>query len=95
MARMLAMIVLSSDLSVVGGTLQKIVDLVAEDMPALLKQLDGRTIPFPSGPTVLHTARAMREFPMRLRLELQRTLNDSKIASLLMAIGTIGMTAEL
>ncbi len=37
----------------------------------------------------------MREFPMRLRLELQRTLNDPNIASLLMAIGTIGMTAEL
>jgi hypothetical protein len=50
------MVVLSPDLSVVGGTLQKIVDLVAEDMPALLKQLDGRTIPFPSGSTVLHSA---------------------------------------
>jgi membrane-bound serine protease (ClpP class) len=36
----------------------KIVDLVAENMPALLKQLDGRTIPLPSGPTVLHTADA-------------------------------------
>jgi membrane-bound serine protease (ClpP class) len=74
----------------------KIVDLVAEDMPALLKQLDGRTIPFPSGPTVLHTAdAAVREFPMGFRLEFLKTLSDPNIAYLLMTIGTIGIIAEL
>jgi membrane-bound serine protease (ClpP class) len=74
----------------------KIVDLVAENMPALLKQLDGRTIPLPSGPTVLHTADAnVREFPMGLRLELLKTLSDPNIAYLLMTIGTIGIMAEL
>jgi membrane-bound serine protease (ClpP class) len=74
----------------------KIVDLVAEDMPALLKQLDGRTIPLPSGPTVLHTTdAAVREFPMGLRLEFLKTLSDPNIAYLLMTIGTIGIIAEL
>ena len=74
----------------------KIVDLVVEDMPALLKQLDGRTIPLQSGPTVLHTAdAAVREFPMGLRLELLKTLSDPNIAYLLMTIGTIGIMAEL
>jgi membrane-bound ClpP family serine protease len=34
----------------------KIVDLVVEDMPSLLKQLDGRTVPHQSDQTVLHTA---------------------------------------
>ena len=74
----------------------KIVDLVVEDLPALLKQLDGRTIPLQSGPTVLHTAgAAVREFPMGLRLELLKTLSDPNIAYLLMTIGTVGIMAEL
>src|SRR5207253_6724808 len=74
----------------------KIIDLVAEDMPVLLKQLDGRTIPLQSGPTVLHTAdTAVGEFPMGLRLELLKTLSDPNIAYLLLTIGTIGIMAEL
>src|SRR4029077_4035655 len=74
----------------------KIIDLVAEDMPALLKQLDGRTIPLQSSPTVLHTAdTAVREFPMGLRLELLKTLSDPNIAYLLMTLGTVGIIAEL
>jgi membrane-bound serine protease (ClpP class) len=74
----------------------KIIDLVAENMPALLKQLDGRTIPLTSGQTVLHTADAdVREFPMGLRLELLKALSDPNIAYLLMTIGTIGIMAEL
>lgn len=74
----------------------KIIDLVAEDLPALLKQLDGRTIPLRAGPTVLHTGSAhVRDFPMGLRLELLKTLSDPNIAYLLMTIGTIGLIAEL
>ena len=74
----------------------KIIDLVAEDVPALLKQLDGRTISLQTGPTVLHTAdTAVREFPMGLRLEFLKTLSDPNIAYLLMTIGTIGIIAEL
>jgi membrane-bound serine protease (ClpP class) len=74
----------------------KIIDLVAEDLPALLKQLDGRTIPLHAGPTVLHTGSAhVRDFPMGLRLELLKTLSDPNIAYLLMTIGTIGLIAEL
>lgn len=74
----------------------KVVDLIAEDIPALLKQLDGRTITLPAGPAVLHTEDAtVREFPMGLRLELLKTLSDPNIAYLLMTIGTIGIIAEL
>ena len=73
-----------------------IIDLVAEDLPTLLKQLDGRTLPLQSGPPVLHTAGvAVREFPMGLRLELLKALSDPNIAYLLMTIGTIGIIAEL
>lgn len=74
----------------------KVVDLIAENIPALLRQLDGRTIALQTGPTVLHTANvAVRDFPMGLRLEFLKTLSDPNIAYLLMTIGTIGIIAEL
>jgi membrane-bound serine protease (ClpP class) len=74
----------------------KIVDLVVEDVPALLKQLDGRTIALQSGQTVLHMAgTTVREFPMGFRLEFLKALSDPNIAYLLMTIGTIGIIAEL
>lgn len=74
----------------------KIVDLVAEDVSLLLKQLDGRNIQLQAGQTVLHTAgTTLREFPMGLRLEFLRAISDPNIAYLLMTIGTIGIIAEL
>ncbi|MDN5941967.1 MAG: nodulation protein NfeD [Nitrospira sp.] len=74
----------------------KVIDLVANELPGLLKQLDGRAIPLQSGQTVLRTTDAtVREFPMGLRLELLKTLSDPNIAYLLMTIGTIGIMAEL
>jgi len=73
-----------------------VVDLVADSVPALLKQLDGRSITLPSGSIVLHTTgMVVRAFPMSLRLELLKTLSDPNIAYLLMTIGTIGIIAEL
>jgi len=74
----------------------KIIDMVADDVPALLKQLDGRTVGLQSGQTVLHTAgTTLREFPMGPRLEFLKILSDPNIAYLLMTIGTIGIIAEL
>lgn len=74
----------------------KIVDLVAEDIPALVKQLHGRKVVLSSGPLILATEGArIREFPMGLRLELLKALSDPNIAYLLMTIGTIGILAEL
>lgn len=73
-----------------------IIDLVAEDIPALMKQLHGRKVVVSSGPAILDTEGAsLREFPMGLRLELLKTLSDPNIAYLLMTIGTIGILAEL
>jgi membrane-bound serine protease (ClpP class) len=74
----------------------KIIDFVAEDLPTLLKQLEGRTVSLKTGSTVLRTAGAtVDEFPMGLRLELLKALSDPNIAYLLMTIGTIGIMAEL
>jgi len=74
----------------------KIVDFVAEDLSALLKLLNGKTITLSNGSITLRTeATTLREFPMGLRLELLKALSDPNIAYLLMTIGTIGILAEL
>ncbi|MCP9438636.1 MAG: nodulation protein NfeD [Nitrospira sp.] len=74
----------------------KIIDLIAEDVPALMKHLHGRKVTVSSGPVTLMTEGAsLREFPMGLRLELLKALSDPNIAYLLMTIGTIGILAEL
>jgi membrane-bound serine protease (ClpP class) len=74
----------------------KVIDLIADDLPSLLKQLDGRTVQLQAGRTVLHTGGAeTREFPMGLRLEFLKALSDPNIAYLLMTIGTVGLMAEL
>ena len=74
----------------------KIIDIVAEDIPALLKQLQGKTISLPSGTTTFASEPIiLREFPMGTRLELLKALSDPNIAYLLMSIGTIGIMAEL
>ncbi|MDF0643908.1 MAG: nodulation protein NfeD [Nitrospira sp.] len=74
----------------------KVIDLIADDLPSLLKQLDGRAIQLQTGRTVVRTAGVeMREFPMGLRLEFLKALSDPNIAYLLMTIGTVGLMAEL
>lgn len=74
----------------------KVIDLVADDLPTLLKQLHGRKVVLASGSITLVTEGvSTREFPMGLRLELLKALSDPNIAYLLMTIGTIGILAEL
>lgn len=75
----------------------KIIDLVAEDLRDLLKQLDRRPVTLASGPTGFPPTDGVtvREYPMSLRLELLKALSDPNIAYLLMTIGTIGLLAEL
>ncbi len=74
----------------------KIIDIVADNMPALLKQLNGRKVSLPNGSITLSTdAATLHEFPMGTRLELLKILSDPNIAYLLMSIGTIGIMAEL
>jgi membrane-bound serine protease (ClpP class) len=74
----------------------KIIDLVAEDVPALLARLDGRTVSLAGGSVTLHTQGIeARDFPMGWRMEALKALSDPNIAMLLMTIGTIGILAEL
>jgi membrane-bound serine protease (ClpP class) len=74
----------------------KIIDLVAEDLPALLKALDGRAVTVGNRKVTLHTAQASTDsFSMSLRLHILKTLSDPNIAYILMTLGTVGLLAEL
>lgn len=74
----------------------KIIDVIAEDIPTLLKRLHGRKITLPHGSITFSGENStLHEFPMGTRLELLKILSDPNIAYLLMSIGTIGIMAEL
>lgn len=74
----------------------KIIDVIAKDIPTLLKHLQGRKIAVSNGSITFSTETStLREFPMGTRLELLKILSDPNIAYLLMSIGTIGIMAEL
>lgn len=74
----------------------KIIDLIAEDLPALLKKLDGRKVQMGQASVTLQTKNVeVLEFPIGWRLELLKALSDPNIAYLLMTLGTIGLLAEL
>lgn len=74
----------------------KIIDLVAEDLPTLLKAIDGRSVTVGNRKVTLHTAAASTDlFTMSLRLHILKTLSDPNIAYILMTLGTVGLLAEL
>jgi membrane-bound serine protease (ClpP class) len=74
----------------------KIIDLIADDLPALLKKLDGRKVQMGQASAMLQTKNVeVLEFEIGWRLELLKALSDPNIAYLLMTLGTIGLLAEL
>ncbi len=74
----------------------KLIDLVAPDVPALLKAIDGRTTRRYNGTTaVLHVAGAtVRDYNMTLKERLLGTLMDPNIAFLLLSLGGLALFAE-
>jgi membrane-bound serine protease (ClpP class) len=74
----------------------KIIDLVADDLTALLDKLDGRKVTVGTTTTVLQTKGAVvQDFPIGWRLEMLKALSDPNIAYVLMTVGMIGLLAEL
>jgi membrane-bound serine protease (ClpP class) len=74
----------------------KIIDLIADDLPDLLKKLEGRKVLMGHASITLHTDGAdVSEFAIGWRLELLKALSDPNIAYVLMTLGTIGLLAEL
>ena len=79
------------------GASPPLIDLVAADLPDLLRQLDGRTITrFDGGTTELHTRDAtVVPIDMTLRQRVLSAIAHPNIAYLLLSLGTLGLTIEL
>lgn len=74
---------------------ERVVELVAADLPDLLARLDGRTVQMAAGPRVLNTRdAAVWTLDMTLPERALHTLIDPNIAYLLFSIGVWALIAE-
>lgn len=74
---------------------QKVIDLVAKDIPDLLKQLDGRRISMPGGERVLSTADVtVTTMEVDWKTRFLATITDPSVALILMMIGIYGLFFE-
>jgi membrane-bound serine protease (ClpP class) len=75
---------------------QRVIDMIAEDIPDLVKQLDGRQVTLVQGTVTLHTAGAtVRVQHMTWRQRLLAALSHPQIALMLLSLGSIGLLVEL
>jgi membrane-bound serine protease (ClpP class) len=73
-----------------------VADLVANDIPSLLNQVDGRTVPRTNGSLTLHTANAIVEdSPMPIWQVFLNALIDPTIAALLIIVAGYGIITEM
>lgn len=74
----------------------KIIDLIADDLTALLAAVDGKTVETVTGKHILQTkSAALKKIPMTGRLKILNALSDPNIAYILMLLGTYGLIFEL
>lgn len=74
---------------------QKVADLVAPDLPALLRQVDGKRIDASGAIRVLHTANApVVTVAPDWRIRLLAVVTDPSVALILMMIGIYGLIFE-
>ena len=75
---------------------QKLIDVVAADVPSLLRAIDGRTLHLYNGSnTVLRVAgKPVNRYEMTLKERLLSTLMDPNLAFLLLALGAVAIFAE-
>jgi len=74
-----------------------LIDLVASDLPDLLRQLDGRTVVRFDGSSVVLTTAGARTTPiaMSVRQRVLSAVAHPNIAYLLLSLGMLGLTIEL
>lgn len=74
----------------------EIIDLIADDIPALLVALDGRTVVTVSGEHTLDLAGVeVRELKMQWRERFVDFISNPNIAFLLLSLGSIGLIIEM
>ena len=75
---------------------QRVIDMIAADIPDLVKQLDGRQVTLVQGTVTLHTEGAtVRMQQMTWRQRLLAALSHPQIALMLLSLGSIGLLVEL
>lgn len=75
---------------------KKVIDLVAVDIPALLKDIDGKTVDVVIGKKKLATRDAeVKELPMGFRFRVLEVISNPNIAYILMILGFYGLYFEL
>jgi membrane-bound serine protease (ClpP class) len=75
---------------------QRVIDVIAEDIPDLVKQLNGRQVTLVQGAVTLHTEGAtVRMQQMTWRQRLLAALSHPQIALMLLSLGSIGLLVEL
>jgi membrane-bound serine protease (ClpP class) len=73
-----------------------VADLEAADIPSLLNQVDGRSVPRTNGSLVLHTAGAsLSDFPKPFWQVFLNALLDPTVAALLLIVAGYGIITEL
>jgi len=73
-----------------------VADLEANDVPSLLSQVDGRTVPRTKGSLTLRTANALvDDFPMPIWQVFLNALIDPTIAALLIIVAGYGIITEM
>ncbi len=72
-----------------------VVDLIAKDVPDLLKQMDGRKLALQDHEVVLHTAGiAVQDYAPDWRVRFLAVLTDPSVAYILLLIGIYGLVFE-
>jgi len=75
---------------------QRVIDLIADDVPDLIKKLDGWEVSLHGNTVTLHTAGAtVRYHQMNWRQRLLAALSHPQIALMLLSLGSIGLLVEL
>jgi membrane-bound serine protease (ClpP class) len=73
-----------------------VVEIIASDMPDLLRQLDGRPVSLATGPATLRTnGVTIRRLEMTFIEDFLLTISNPNIALILMMLGTYGLIYEL
>lgn len=74
---------------------EKVIDLIAPSLPALLDSLNGRKVQMPSGDRTLNTKDAeVRDIPMGIRYRILLAVSNPNIAYFLLMIGMLGLYFE-
>ncbi len=75
---------------------QKVVDIVAEDVPDLLAQIDGRSVSVDGDEVTLRTAQAeVRYLQMTWRQQVLAVITHPQIALILLSVASLGLLIEL